>query len=74
MLPGSTEPEVSHVVKRMRSATANCLLPLTDRAMQIRFRHGVAELKANETAQELLARARHAVTNPADTGPQRVNA
>ena len=58
MLPGSTQAEVARVVKRMRAATANCVLPLVDRELQIRFRHGIAELKPNETAQELLARAR----------------
>jgi diguanylate cyclase len=61
MLPGSTRHEVSHVVKRMRAASTNCVLPLVDRQLQIRFAHGVAELKPNETAQELLARARQAV-------------
>jgi diguanylate cyclase len=58
MLPGSTKPEVAHVAKRMRLATGNCVLPLVDRQLQIRFQHGVAELNAKETAQELLARAR----------------
>jgi diguanylate cyclase len=61
MLPGSTRPEVSHVVKRMRAASAHCMLPLVDEQLQIRFGHGVAELKPNETAQELLSRARQAV-------------
>jgi diguanylate cyclase len=58
MLPGSSLSEVTRVVKRMRAATANCVLPLVDRQLQIRFRHGAAELQAKETAQELLARAR----------------
>ena len=39
-------PKYSHVVKRMRAAAANCVLPLVDRELQIRFRHGIAELKA----------------------------
>lgn len=68
MLPGSTKPEVSHVVKRMRSASASCVLPMVDQQLQIRFGHGVAELKPNETAQELLARARQAVASPQMTG------
>ena len=61
MLPGSTLPEVSHVVKRIAGSTSNCVLPLLDRESQIRFQEGAAELKANETAQELLARARQAM-------------
>jgi diguanylate cyclase len=61
MLPGSTLPEVSHVLKRIGGSTANCVLPLLDRELQIRFQQGVAELKPNETAQELLARARQSM-------------
>jgi diguanylate cyclase (GGDEF)-like protein len=69
MLPGSTQGEVEQVAKRMRAATANCVLPLVDRELNFRFRHGVAELKPNETAQELLARARQAALAP--PAPQR---
>ena len=61
MLPGSTQPEVLHVIKRMRAAAANCVLPLVDRQLEMSFHYGIAELKANESAQELLARARDAV-------------
>jgi diguanylate cyclase len=61
MLPGSSRPEVSHVLKRMRAASTNCILPLVDQQLQIRFAHGIAELKSNESAQELLARARQAM-------------
>ena len=49
----------------MRTATNHCLLPLMDRELQLRFREGNAELKPNETAQELLARAPQAVFLPA---------
>jgi diguanylate cyclase len=70
MLPGSTHSEVRHVVKRMQLATAKLILPLVDdRQLQIRFRHGIAELKANESAQELLARSRQSLTE-AMTAPQ----
>ena len=61
MLPGSTQSEAAHVAKRMRAATANCVLPLVDRELQIRFRHGVAELKAERN------RARTARPGPART-------
>ena len=58
MLPGSTQSEASRVAKRMCAATANCVLPVVDRELQIRLQHGIAELKPSETAQELIARAR----------------
>ncbi len=60
MLPGKTQNEAALVVKKMRSATANCILPLVDRELQLRLTDGIAELKPNEIAQELLARARQA--------------
>ena len=58
MLPGSTLSEAAAWSSGCAQSTANCVLPLVDRELQIRFRHGVAELKPNETAQELIARAR----------------
>jgi two-component system cell cycle response regulator len=62
MLPGSTFSEVNQVVKRMRVAAGHCALPLADRELKVEFQHGVAELKTGETAQELLARARQAIS------------
>ena len=67
MLPGSTIAEAGQVAKRMRSATSHCILPLVDRELQIRLQHGIVELKPAETAQELLARARQAITNSLPT-------
>ena len=64
MLPGSTQAETRILVKRMRAAAKHCVLPLVDRELQIRLHHGIAELKSNETAQELLARARQSVAVP----------
>ena len=72
MLPGSTQTEANRVAKRMRSATANCLLPLVDRELQIRLQHGIAELKPNETAQELIARARLSLATPGAAHRQRL--
>jgi PleD family two-component response regulator len=62
MLPGSTQSEVSRIIKKMHAATASCVLPMVDRELSVRYRHGVAQLKANETAQEMLARARQAMS------------
>ena len=65
MLPGKTQGEAAQTVKRMRAAVTHCILPLVDRELQLGFREGIAELKSNETAQELLARARQATLVPA---------
>jgi diguanylate cyclase len=64
MLPGSTQSEAGFVAKRMHSSTANCLLPVVDRELQIQLRHTIAELQPNEAAQELIARARQALAAP----------
>ena len=58
MMPGSARSEVARVAKRMQAATANCMLPAMERELQVRFCHGIAELQPNETAHELIARAR----------------
>jgi GGDEF domain-containing protein len=71
MLPGSALSETSYLFKRISASAANCVLPVVDRELRIRFQQGVAELKANETAQELLARARQAM---AAAAPQPVGA
>jgi diguanylate cyclase (GGDEF)-like protein len=71
MLPGKTQNEAALVGKKMRVAAANCVLPMLDRELQLRFAEGVAELKANETAHEVLARARQ-VTTPATPSRQPV--
>lgn len=70
MLPGSTQHDVKHVVKRMQNAAASCMLPMLDRQLQIAFHHGIAQLNPSESAQELLARARQAVTMAATPSPQ----
>jgi PleD family two-component response regulator len=60
MLPGKTHKEATLVAKKMRGAAANCVLPLVDREFPLCLTEGIAELKPNELAQELLARARQA--------------
>lgn len=64
MLPGNTSPEAGQVAKRLRHAISPCVVPLADGEFQFRFRHGIAELKPKETAQELLARARASAITP----------
>jgi diguanylate cyclase len=58
MLPGSTLAESGQVLKRIRIAISKCVVPLKDRKFQVSLLHSIAELKPNETAQELLARVR----------------
>jgi diguanylate cyclase len=58
MMPGSMQSEVEQAAERMRISMNDSITPLTDGKLQVRFQQGIAELKANETAQELLARVR----------------
>jgi diguanylate cyclase len=65
MLPGKTQAEAGQVLKRMRIATSRCVVPVNDRELNLSFQHGIAELTANETAQQLLARARQGLAEAA---------
>lgn len=65
MLPGSSQSEAGFVAKKMHSFASSCLLPVVDRELQIRLRHGIADLKSGEAAQELIARARLNLAPPA---------
>ena len=69
MLPGSSKSEAGLVAKRIRAATTHCVLPLVDHELRIRLRHSIAQLKPNETAQELLARARQGFSHHAQNSP-----
>jgi diguanylate cyclase len=61
MLPGNTQAEAGQMIKRLHLKMSECAVPLEDQEFQVRFRHGIAELQPNETAHELVARARQAV-------------
>jgi len=58
MLPGNTPGEAAQLVKRLQIAVWNCVVPLKDRELRVRFRFGIARLKHGETAQQLLFKAR----------------
>jgi diguanylate cyclase len=58
MLPGNTQPEAAQLVKRLQITMSNSVVPLKDGELRVRFRHGIAELKHGETAQQLLFKAR----------------
>jgi diguanylate cyclase len=58
LLPGSTLSEASQIAKRLQALAANCYFPLQDQKTQMRVTHGIAELRPNETAAILMARAK----------------
>jgi diguanylate cyclase len=58
MLPGNTPTEAAQLVKRLQITMSNLVVALKDRELRVRFRHGIAELKHGETAQQLLFKAR----------------
>jgi diguanylate cyclase len=64
MLPGNTRAEAGQLAKRVQIAMSNSVVPLKDRELRVRIRHGIAELKNKETAQQLLFRARQDVARP----------
>jgi diguanylate cyclase len=61
MLPGSTEAEAHQIAKRMQVAMSNCLIPIRDQQTRLTCSHGVAQLKPNETAPLLVARAKGSI-------------
>jgi diguanylate cyclase (GGDEF)-like protein len=61
MLPGNTQFEAARVAKRIYAATDESTLTILGQEMKLQLLDGIAELKAGETAQELLGRARHSV-------------
>lgn len=58
LLPGSTLSEANQIAKRLQTPTANCAFPLQNERTQLRLTHGIAELRPNETAVILMARAK----------------
>lgn len=61
LMPGSTTAEANQVAKRLQASAASCMFPLQDSKSQLRVSLGVAELRPNETAEILMARAKSAV-------------
>ncbi len=57
LLPGSTESEANQMTKRMRMMLSSSLAPLASGKPRLSFHYGIAQLRKNETNQELLARA-----------------
>jgi diguanylate cyclase len=65
LLPGSTLTEASQVAKRLQTTAANCAIPMQDKKSRLQVTHGIAELRPNETAALLMARAKSAVETEA---------
>ena len=72
LLPGSTMSEGTQVGKRLQTAAANCYLPLENHKTPLRLSHGIAQLRPNETAGLLMARAKSGM--PSDAAPKPVAA
>jgi diguanylate cyclase len=58
LMPGSTLLEANQIAKRLQTAAANCVVPLKSQKSRLRVSHGIAELRPNETAASLMARAK----------------
>jgi len=61
LLPGSTLSEANQVAKRLQTSAANSVFPLQNQKTQLRVTHGIAELRPQETAAILMARAKAVV-------------
>jgi PleD family two-component response regulator len=66
MMPGSSIAEANQVARRLQTAAASCAFPVNESRSPLRVTLGVAELRANETAEIMMARAK----SIARTGPQ----
>jgi diguanylate cyclase (GGDEF)-like protein len=66
LLPGSTLLEATQIGKRLQTAAANSTVPAQNEKPQLRVSHGIAELRPNETAALLMARAKAAVATAAE--------
>jgi diguanylate cyclase (GGDEF)-like protein len=60
LMPGSTAMEASQIAKRLQVSAASCMFPLDESKSQLRVTQGIAELRPNETAEILMARAKSA--------------
>lgn len=69
MLPGSTEPEARQMVKRMKLAASQIAVELSDCNLPLKFQHGIAQLRANESVSELLARGRSEILPQSSSNP-----
>ena len=58
LLPGSTLSEANQIAKRLQTSATNCVFPVQNEKTQLRVTHGIAELRPNETAAILMARAK----------------
>jgi diguanylate cyclase len=58
LLPGSTLTEANQIAKRLQTAATNCVFPPQYDKTQLRVTHGIAQLRPNETAAILMARAK----------------
>ncbi len=58
MLPGSSESEAKLVGKRVRSAIANCVIPLGDKKLSLELLLGLTTVEPEDDAKSIMARAK----------------
>jgi diguanylate cyclase len=58
LLPGSTLTEANQIAKRLQTSATNCVFPPQYDKTQLRVTQGIAQLRPNETAAILMARAK----------------
>ncbi len=61
LLPGSTLGEAKQVAKRLQVAASSAHSTSASQNPQLGVSHGIAELRSNETAEQIMARAKAAV-------------
>jgi diguanylate cyclase len=66
LLPGSTFSEANQVAKRLHTSASNCVFPINNDKTQLDVTLGIVELRPNETAELLIARAKAAVESEAE--------
>lgn len=59
LMPGTTEAEAGRLIRQLRIALSNCVVPARCGEIRIQFLHHIVQLQANETATELLRRAKY---------------
>lgn len=60
LLPGSTRTEANQIAKRLQMSAANCDTRLHNEKVRISMSHGIAEFRADDTAESMMSRAKAA--------------
>jgi len=69
MLPGSSQREALLVSSRVKTAIANCVIPLGDEKLHLEIMEGVTGVQPNDEAQTLMDRAKQVMEQPEEAVP-----